>query len=158
MRQYLFGSLRGPVLLVLLALAGVPILVLGGLSYYNARQTVEQRVKARLASVADLKRDQIVSWLADRRADVRLLADNFLNEEHFTVILDPTSDPKLKASFAGFLTDNLRSMQQARPGYQELLFVNSAGMVILSTDPSQLGADLSTDPAVALTLASATDA
>ena len=158
MRKYFLGSLRGPVLLVLLALTGVPILVLGGLSYYNARQTVELRVKARLASVADLKRDQIVSWLADRRADVRLLADNFLNEEHFTVILDPNGDPKLKAAFSGFLTDNLHSMQQARPGYQELIFVDTAGKVILSTDLSHVGADLSADPAVALTLASPTGA
>jgi hypothetical protein len=89
----------------------VLILVLGGRSYHNARQPVDLRVKARLTSVADLKRDQIVGWLADRRADVWLLADNFLNEEHFTVILDPNADPKLKTAFSGFLTDNLHSMQ-----------------------------------------------
>ncbi len=158
MRKYFLGSLRGPVLIVLLALTSVPILVLGSLSYYNARQTVELRVKARLASVADLKRDQIVSWLADRRADVRLLADNFLNEEHFTVILDPNGDPKLRTAFSEFLTDNLHSIQKARPGYEELFFVDTAGKVILATDPSQLGADLSADPAVALTLASPTGA
>jgi hypothetical protein len=71
----------------------LPALLIGGLAYQNARRTVEMRVKAQLTSVADLKKDQITAWLDDRAADARLLADNFLNEEHFTEILDPRTDP-----------------------------------------------------------------
>ncbi len=149
-------KLQTRLLIVLLALAALPALLIGGIAYQNARTTIELRVKARLNSIADLKRDQIVSWLADRSADARLLADNFLNEEHFSVILDPAADPDQQAAFAGFLTDNLLSIQQARAGYREVLFVDAAGTVILSTDPARLGANLAADPATAAVLGNPT--
>ncbi|MFW5812570.1 MAG: hypothetical protein ACOCWS_06240, partial [Alkalispirochaetaceae bacterium] len=65
-------------------------------AYVSSNRAVESRVKAQLTSVADLEKEQIIDWLANRRADVRLLADNFLNEEHLTVILDPDEDPELQ--------------------------------------------------------------
>ena len=125
-----FRSLRGRLLLVLLGLTALPALLIGGLAYQNARQTVETRVKAQLTSVADLKKEQITTWLDDRVADARLLANNFLNEEHFTEILDPRTDPARSAAFAGFLTDNLRGVQQARTGYSEIMFVDATGRII----------------------------
>ncbi|MBI4315362.1 MAG: cache domain-containing protein, partial [Chloroflexi bacterium] len=149
-------SLSGRLLLLLLGLTALPALLIGGLAYRNARQTIEDRVVAQLTSVADLKKEQIASWLENRVADSRLLADNFLNEEHFTFILDPDSDPKQSAAFAAFLTDNLLSVQQARDGYSEIFFADTAGKIILSTDASRLGASAADYAAVALTLASPT--
>ncbi len=43
------------------------------------------------------------------------------------------------AAFAGFLADNLRSLQQARAGYSEIMFVDTAGRIILSTDSARVG-------------------
>jgi hypothetical protein len=92
-------------------------LLIGGVAYRNARQTIENEVNTQLTLVADLKRDQITTWLDARTADARLLADNFLTQEHFTEILDPQADPERRVAFAGFLTDNLLSLQQAHAGY-----------------------------------------
>jgi hypothetical protein len=120
MTSRFFQSLPGRLLIVLLGLTALPALLIGGLAYRNARQTVEARVIAQLTSIADLKKEQITTWLDDRAADARLIADNFLNEEHFTEILDPQTDPKRRAAFADFLTDNLLGVQQARAGYAEI--------------------------------------
>ncbi len=55
------NSLQNRLLLVLLALTALPTLLMGGLAYRNARQTVETRVKAQLTSVADLEKEQITT-------------------------------------------------------------------------------------------------
>ena len=79
MTSRVFQSLPGRLLIVLLGLTALPALLIGGLAYRNARQTVEARVIAQLTSIADLKKEQIAAWLDDRTADARLIADNFLN-------------------------------------------------------------------------------
>ncbi len=154
MNRPLFKSLQSRLLAVLLSLTALPALLIGVLAYHNARQTVEARVIAQLTSVADLKKEQITTWLDDRTANARLLADNFLNEEHFTEILDPHTDPDRRAAFAAFLTDNLRGVQHARAGYSEIMMVDATGRVILSTDPAHVGVNLAAYPAVARTFAS----
>lgn len=152
MNLFFLRSLRGRLLLVLLGLTALPALLIGGLAYYNARQTIEQRVAAQLNSIADLKKEQINSWLNDRSDDARLLADNFLIEEHFTEIMDPKTDPQRRTAFASFLVDNLRGVQKARAGYREIMFVNRAGVIILSTDSTRIGTDVSAYPAITMTL------
>jgi putative nucleotidyltransferase with HDIG domain len=59
-------------------------------------------------------------------------------------------------AFAGFLTDNLRSLQHTRQGYEEVFFVDIRGRVVLSTDGSHVGTVLLDDPDVARALAAAT--
>ncbi|MBI5714732.1 MAG: cache domain-containing protein [Chloroflexi bacterium] len=154
MSRFSFKSLRSRLLIVLLGLTALPALLIGSLANYNARQTIEQRVSAQLNSIVDLKKEQINVWLDDRKADARLLADNFLIEEHFTEILDPRTDPQRRAAFSGFLIDNLRGVQKARTGYREIMFVDLGGKVILSTDSTHIGANWSAHPAIVMTFAS----
>ena len=52
------------------------------------------------------------------------------------------------------MIDNLHGVQKARAGYSEIVFVSRAGKIILSTDPTRVGADVSRHPAVGKTLAS----
>lgn len=149
-------TLRNRLLLVLLCLAALPSVLIGVLAYRNARLTLETRVQAQLTSIATLKKTQLTAWIEDRIADARLLGENFLNEEHFTEILDPRVPAARRLAFAGFLTDNLRSLQHTRQGYEEIFFVDITGRVVLSTDRSRVGAVLLDDPDVARTLAAAT--
>jgi diguanylate cyclase (GGDEF)-like protein/putative nucleotidyltransferase with HDIG domain len=132
-------TIRGRYLLVLIAFAVVPALLIGLLVWQNARNAIETRVKAQLTSVADLEKQQIAGWLTDREADVKLLADNFLNEEHLTVILDPDADPELRSAFARFITQNLNSIRENRRGYDEIAFLSRTGRVVLSTDSENVG-------------------
>jgi putative nucleotidyltransferase with HDIG domain len=142
--------------MVLLSLALLPSVLIGIFAYRNARLTLETRVQAQLTSIATLKKTQLTTWIEDRAADARLLGENFLNEEHFTEILDPRIPAARRLAFAGFLTDNLRSLQRTRQGYEEIFFVDTGGRVVLSTDRSHVGAVLLDDPDVTRTLATAT--
>src|SRR3990172_1110054 len=105
-------------------------------------------------NVADLKQTEISRWISLVQSDARLLADNFLNEEHITVLLDPTADPELQAALANFLTENLVSLQAAREGYEEILYVDRRGRVLLSTNQSQIGKDVADFDAVQGTFSS----
>ena len=89
-------KMRQRLLLALLLMAFLPAIVIGAIAYSNARQTIEGRLFAELNSVADLKSEEIENWIELVRSDARLIADNFLNEEHITVILDDDSDPELR--------------------------------------------------------------
>lgn len=116
------------------------------------------RVKARLESVADLKKGEISRWLDDRLNDIRLLGDNTHNEELLQVILDPEADPEQKKVFTSFLADVIINMRQARDGYNEILIVDTSGKVIISTNSEHIGLDYSNYPAVAEILATPEDA
>ncbi len=77
--------------------------------------------------------------MEERQADTRLLAVNKLNQEHFTEILSDNVSTEQKTEFAAFLTDNLIGLQQSRLGYTDIAFIDSAGTVIISTKPEQVG-------------------
>lgn len=138
----------------MLSLTALPALLIGSLAYRSARQTVEERVRLQLTAIADLKKEEIETWLEARVADTHLLADNFLNQEHFTEVLEPSTDPERRDAFAAFLTDNLVGLQKSRVGYHEIFFVDISGTVILSTDPAHVGTNLESYSAVASTLSS----
>ncbi|MFQ5407174.1 MAG: HD domain-containing phosphohydrolase [Anaerolineales bacterium] len=143
------ASLQTRLLVVLVGLVLLPVMLIGGLAYNNARHTVEDRVIAQLTSVADLKEQEIVTWLKITSDDAQLLARNFLNEEHFTEILDPATDPQRRRDFASFLADNLVSVQQARAGYVEIMMVDTSGRVIVSTTSENVGTQLADYPTIA---------
>ena len=69
-------SVRGRLVIVLVSLAVLPVLLVGGLAYRNARMTIEARVISQLTSIADLKKEQITTWIEGRSADARLIAQD----------------------------------------------------------------------------------
>jgi diguanylate cyclase (GGDEF)-like protein/PAS domain S-box-containing protein len=142
--------------LVLIVMATVPALLISGLAYTNARNTIQEEVKSKLNSAADLKSAEISRWINLIISDTHLLAVNFLNEEHITVILDLHADPELQSAFGNFLTENLLSLQQARLGYSEIFFVDRSGTIILSTDASRVGQNVGSTEVVAKTFAADT--
>ena len=144
----LLTGMTGRLMLSLILMAVLPASVIGFLAYRNARQTIEERVHAELNTVADFKQGEISSWLELLISDAQLVADNFLTEEHITVILDPTANPELQAAFGNFLTENLLSLQQSRQGYKEIYFVDQGGRIILSTDRGRVGESVALEPIV----------
>lgn len=131
--------MRGRLTLALVAMAALPALLIGALAYQNATATIEDRIGSQLNSVSDLKQAEIQSWIALVQSDANLLADNFLNEEHITFILDPHTDAEQKAAFGNFLTENLYSLQASRVGYVEVYYMDLFGRIILSTDAGRVG-------------------
>ncbi len=135
----LYRSLRGRLLLALSVVALMSIVGLGLASYYDERAALQAEVNNQLTSIADLKKEQIITWLDERQADARLLAVNKLNQEHLTEILSSNAQVERKAEFSTFLTDNLIGMKKSRTGYDEIMFIDTGGTVILSTDSGLTG-------------------
>ena len=148
---------RGRMTLALVAMAVLPVILIGAFSYNLAQETLHERVYAQLHSVLDLQRAAISRWYSAIEADTILLANNYVNEEHLTVILDPDSDPGIQDRYRFYLTEYLRSLLASRPGYSEIFYVSPGGKVLLSTDLSRVGADVSRDAIVARTLNSPED-
>lgn len=134
-----FQSVRGKLLLLLLAFISIPALLIGGIANYNARKNIEARLASELKTIADLKKSELISWINERQADTRLLADNFLNEDHFSVILDPNSTEEKKELFTNFLMDNITSVQQVQIGYTEIFIADINGNIVLSTRNDRVG-------------------
>ncbi len=145
---------RGRLTLALIAMSVLPVLLLAGFSYSLAQNTLHDRVYAQLNSVLDLKQVEISSWINRARADTMLLASNYVNEEHLTVILDPEVDPTVRKTYQLYLTEYLRSLLAVRPGYSEIFYVSPDGEVLLSTDPSHVGGDYSGESIVSRTFSS----
>lgn len=130
---------RGRLALALLGMAALPVLLIGAFSYNLAQETLHERVYAQLNGVLDLKQTEVSNWLALVVSDTLLLANNYVNEEHLTVILDSPAGNFQQHSYGNYLTQYLLSLQQARSGYEEIFYVLTNGDVLLSTDPRQVG-------------------
>ncbi|MGH2582692.1 MAG: diguanylate cyclase [Anaerolineales bacterium] len=151
------GSTRWRVSVALLFMAILPVALIVAFSYRTARETVFQRLDANLNAVADLKHTEVMQWRSLVISDTLLLANNFLNQEHITTILNPNADEALRDAFANFLTENLISLQNARAGYVEILFVDREGNIFISTDPERVGENVADWEAVSQTFASQTE-
>lgn len=145
---------RGRLTLALVAMAILPVVLIGALSYGVAQRTLYERVYAQLDGVLDLQRGAISRWFDRIVGDIELLADNYVNEERLTVILASDADPSVQASHRFYLNEDLHSLLAARPGYVEIYYVLPDGEVLISTDPSHIGDDYSSMDIVARTLSS----
>ena len=148
-----YKSLNGRLLAALVLVTIISVGGVGLAAYLNEQAALEAQVIAQLTSVADLKRNEIIVWLAERQADARLLAVNKLNQDHLTQILSPDISEEHKEELADFLTNNLIGLQRSRPGYSEIEFVNTQGEVIISTDPDTVGHQTVHEVAFSATLA-----
>ena len=137
-KPYRLG-LQARLFLVFVMMAALPALLIGALAYRNATSTIQDSVNEQLISISDLKEAEIEGWVGLIESDASLLADNFLNEEHVTVLLDPSADPAAQADFGTFLTENLLSLQAARSGYIEIYYMDLSGRILLSTDANRVG-------------------
>jgi diguanylate cyclase (GGDEF)-like protein/putative nucleotidyltransferase with HDIG domain len=127
-------SLQGRIIGSLLLIALITGISLGIIAYSSSRSALRTRVNEQLTSIADLKKEQILIWIEDRRSDVNALASNKLNQQHFTEIISAETPLERKTEFIVFTTDNLLAMHASRVGYERIVFTDIEGTVILSTD------------------------
>jgi diguanylate cyclase (GGDEF)-like protein len=139
LRLQLRGSTRGRLALAFMAMAALPVLLIGALSYDYAQSSLKDRLDSSFNSVLDLKQNEITRWVELIASDTQLLAENYLNEERLTAILNPDVDPLTQEAYRQLLRENLVSLQNARPGYIEIYYVDRSGEVLVSTDPDSVG-------------------
>lgn len=129
-------SLAGRIFISLIFVTTLSILGLGLASYYTERDTLEGLVINQLNIVADLKEDRLLIWLQERQGDLRMLATNRLNQDHFTRLVTQDETHSGKIDIAMITTDSLIALKESRVGYQEISFVDKDGTTIVTTNPT----------------------
>ena len=71
---FFLGSLKSKLLLIFLAIALIPFSFMGWFFYQRAKKGFQKEAFAKLASLAELKTNQIEDYLAERKADIQVLA------------------------------------------------------------------------------------
>jgi methyl-accepting chemotaxis protein len=81
-----FRSIRSKLLALFVLLSLVPLGVVSGLAYFQARNALQQAAFDKLEAIRTIKKNQIESYLAERQSDAGALADivNTLRQEAFT--------------------------------------------------------------------------
>lgn len=138
-QRFRISRLTLKILSVLLLVSFFAVAALGLAAYQSEKQAIEDQVVSQLSSTAMLKKQQLTLWLEERKSDVRLLAVNWLNQEHFSEILSDHIPQTRKDEFALFLNDNLIGLQRSRAGYREISIVDPDGVVRISTNADAIG-------------------
>ena len=73
-KVFFLGSLKSKLLLIFLAIALIPFSLMGWFFYQRAKKGFKKEAFAKLASLAELKTNQIEDYLAERKADIQVLA------------------------------------------------------------------------------------
>ena len=94
-------------LLLLFALAAVPMLVVGAAGYYNSVRSVESVVEQRAANLAQEVAGELITFFEDRSSEVRLLARNQPVQELYarsvnTTVRPDEVDPGMERFFSDF--------------------------------------------------------
>jgi methyl-accepting chemotaxis protein len=68
--------MRGTLLLWFLAVSLIPLVIVGTLAYFQAKQALETEATNKLVAVRDIKAEWITAYFNERLGDVKVLSDN----------------------------------------------------------------------------------
>lgn len=129
-------GLTRQLLVVLFFVALIGIVGVSLAAWQAERQVIETEVSEKLMVVANLKREQLQSWLTERQDDVQMIADNRTNQERFNLLLDASLPQARKDELTLSLRDSLIGLQNSRSGYVEISMTDMKGTVLVATNPA----------------------
>jgi PAS domain S-box-containing protein len=126
-----------PMALIFL-LVMVAVLYAGNASRGSYRAELEQATRERLDAIADLKVQQISSWLSERQGNVKLILDNpLIASRVWDFIQNP--DPITQADTLAWL-DSLHSIYR----FRSVMLLSVEGDTLLAVPPDQPAIDVRT--------------
>ena len=119
---------------VFLALLPAVAISLGSIivGYYNGRQQSLDR----LASVANLKNNEIIHWLDSRQRDLSFIINDAYGLERIQVVYNLAHRNKYYESYYGAVRKSFLRYMNNTPELVDISLLDSNGKVILSTDES----------------------
>lgn len=141
-------NLTTRLLLYFVLLAVLPLVVIGGLSYFEARKTLRDDVLEHLTTTVVLKEQQINHWVSASTEDVRLLAAAPFLQQWAGILL---ADPAIETAEAVTAYEQLRTYFEQvlaeKADFAEILLMEATeGKVVLSTNRNQEGSSEATNP------------
>ena len=140
-RQSLVARIVGYFLLLSLVAA----LLVPTVTFFLARQTLQESVFARLEVAATLKQAELTRWVEDNKADVSFLAWSPEFKANVQVLLSsPADSPEFITAYEA-LSTYLSTFLLSKPSIDEILILSEEGKVLLATVPAHEGSYRSTD-------------
>ena len=121
-------SIRTKLILLLLAFAGIPLVLFGTLVFSKARTGLENVRIAQLNNIADLKKDKIDTFFDERKADIRS-AQHFLNIRRNLPLLAARPGKEASSAAARELDGQLIPFKEAKR-YLNVMLVDRQGRII----------------------------
>jgi GAF domain-containing protein/HAMP domain-containing protein len=116
-----------------LVVAGV---IVSTIAIQNARQAALDR----LSAIATLKQSEISAWVAARQEELNFIVSSPNIRSKLLYVLDAPSQDPLVAATQDQLQAYFSSIASKGSVFEELFLLDASGRVLLSTNPSQIGA------------------
>lgn len=127
-------SIRNRLLIIFFVLTAFPMLFVGTLSFFNAKEVIEKQTISALERIAELKAEQIEDYFRERKGDataVRRYPSIIKNLPLISKMHEGEVTPEhIKAIKE--LNDNLEVIQQAH-NYEDVFLVNDEGLIVYSS-------------------------
>ncbi|HNV86901.1 MAG TPA: methyl-accepting chemotaxis protein [Candidatus Omnitrophota bacterium] len=149
MKNILTHSLKGKLIVLLLAVSLISIAIVGGASFLISKAELQKEVLDALSSVAQAKERGILTLLQWRMNQVEAFGQQDTVQEFMQLMAqkergEPVDGQRLSEILRS-LQLNLEEFNQL-VSFFEMTFVGNSGKVYYSTNPSLAGSDLSSDP------------
>jgi GAF domain-containing protein/HAMP domain-containing protein len=116
-----------------LVVAGV---IVSSIAIQNARQAALDR----LSAIATLKQSEISAWVANRQEELNFIVSSPNIRSKLLYVLDAPSPDPLVVATQDQLQAYFSSIASKGSVFEELFLLDASGRVLLSTDPSHIGA------------------
>ena len=131
-----------------LALALLPVILVGVISGLQSRASIAETTQARLNTVADLREQTVRNWLKEREQDLQSLRNEDLTENWIqSVLVSPNSliSPD-STTLKAFLTARMQQEVAQGGGFTRIFLLDKDGTGIVSSDPQLINTAHSTQP------------
>ena len=134
-------NLRSRITLLFALLAIVPVVIVGFLSYYTGRQSIEQAEINHLISTNLMKSSELTRWIQGNQLRIEDLAQRPLVVQHSaTLATHDTADPAYDYARLSLEDDHLKPRIKPVGGFIEISVISpDSGMILASSDDAQEG-------------------
>jgi len=145
--MFQFSNLRGRILFYFLTISVVALLVAFGIVYYQVSRDIRLQETEKLIAVRNLKANRLLSWLEERKGDIRVVANDNQIRAMEILFFEVEIPAVQREEIFTFARSHLQSYLKNFPDYQELLIVHpETGRIVLSTLEEREGVDVSARP------------
>ncbi len=141
MANFISRSLKGKLILLLLAVSLVPIAIVGYLSYLSGKKTMQKQFFNSLTTIVESKETSIVYYLKTKAGKVHDFSSDGLIRDYLEKINQKVPDVKrLSEDLCKHLLENKKPLD---PDCYDISVLNTEGRVAASTDKDCIGSDRS---------------
>lgn len=124
-------SLKSKLIILLIAFTLVPLVLFGAIIFAQSTSILRSVRIAQLDTIADLKKDKIVTFFHEREADIRSAQDYYNIRRNLPVLsrhIKGMADPEYR-KVKKILDDQLKTFQEAS-GYLDVMLTDTNGKIV----------------------------